>query len=43
VEKRDKFIAEISKEYINRNPQCIDKNGAIHVEMVRLEVEAIKS
>lgn len=37
---REEFISEIAEEYIRQYP--IDKNGKLHVAMVRLEVEAVK-
>ncbi len=39
-EKRDKFISAISSKYLEIEPE--DSNGAVHVSMVRLEVEAEK-
>lgn len=38
VTQRDTFIETIATEYIDNNP--LDSDGSIHVEMVRLEVEA---
>ncbi|AEH43993.1 Trans-aconitate 2-methyltransferase [Thermodesulfatator indicus DSM 15286] len=35
---REEFISEVIKRYLEKHPQ--DKNGCIHVQMVRLEVEA---
>ncbi len=37
-DQRDRFIAEIVESYIERHPP--DKDGMVHVPMVRLEVEA---
>jgi trans-aconitate 2-methyltransferase len=39
--RREAFIEELACNYTNKYPQ--DKKGTIHVHMVRLEVEAIKS
>lgn len=39
-EKRDKFVEEISAKYIEKVP--MDADGKVHVEMVRIEVEAEK-
>ena len=37
---RTEFVEEIVESYINQN--YIDDNGHIHVEMIRLEVDAVK-
>ena len=39
-EKRDEFIGEISKRYLEKMPMTSD--GKVHVAMVRIEVEAEK-
>ena len=39
-DKRDAFIQHIVDQYVEGNPP--DHNGKIHVNMVRLEVEAVK-
>jgi trans-aconitate 2-methyltransferase len=39
-DQRDHFISEIIEAYIDRHP--LDKDGIVHVPMVRLEVEALK-
>ena len=41
VHKRKEFITRIIEKYIEKYP--LDSNGNIHVNMVRLEVEAIKN
>jgi trans-aconitate 2-methyltransferase len=38
--KRESFVQEVVQRYIDRYP--VDREGNIHVKMVRLEVEAIK-
>ena len=38
--KRDNFIANFVETYLERTP--LDKNGLAHVQMVRLEVNALK-
>ena len=40
-EKRELFIEEISKRYLEHSPA--DLKGNIHVAMVRIEVEAEKA
>jgi trans-aconitate methyltransferase len=40
AEKRDKFVDAISTKYIERTP--VDSKGRLHVQMLRLEVEAEK-
>ncbi|MFZ0453485.1 MAG: hypothetical protein WAM24_07005, partial [Ignavibacteriaceae bacterium] len=40
-DKRENFISRIIKKYIEKYPK--DLNGKIHIKMVRLEVEAVKS
>ena len=40
IEKRDKFVKEIVKRYIKNHP--IDADCVIHLNMMRLEVEACK-
>ncbi len=40
-EKKKLFIAELADRYVNRHPA--DARGTIHVAMMRLEVEALKS
>jgi len=39
-EKREQFIELIATNYLEKMP--LDKNGYVHVPMIRLEVEAIK-
>ena len=39
-EKRDMFIKDISSNYLSKIP--LDKEGKVHVAMVRIEVEAEK-
>ena len=39
-EKRDKFVDAVSTKYIERTP--VDSKGRLHVQMLRLEVEAEK-
>ena len=39
--RRENFIEELAENYINKYPA--DDNGLIHVDMVRLEVEAVNS
>jgi trans-aconitate 2-methyltransferase len=41
VHKRKGFITRIIEKYVEKYP--LDSNGNIHVNMVRLEVEAIKN
>lgn len=38
--KRENFVQEVVQRYIDRYPT--DKDGNVHVKMVRLEVEAVK-
>ncbi|MCI5190149.1 MAG: SAM-dependent methyltransferase, partial [Candidatus Electrothrix sp. AS4_5] len=38
VEQRDVFITELSDRYIVKYP--VDSKGEVHVDMIRLEVEA---
>ncbi len=40
LEKRGNFIKTLSTEYIKIQP--LDSRGKVHVEMVRIEVEAEK-
>ena len=40
AEKRDKFVDAVSTKYIERIP--VDSKGRLHVQMLRLEVEAEK-
>ena len=40
AERRDAFVAEIIDRYLARRP--LDADGNVHLEMVRLEVEAHK-
>ncbi len=40
-EKREEFITRLIDKYIERHP--LDHEGKVHVDMVRLEVEAIKN
>jgi trans-aconitate methyltransferase len=35
---REDFVKEMASSYLERHPQ--DENGGVHVQMVRLEVEA---
>lgn len=37
---RDEFVGEVVERYIERHPA--DKDGTVHVQMVRLEVEAVR-
>ncbi|MGD1043718.1 MAG: methyltransferase domain-containing protein [Bacteroidota bacterium] len=39
-EKRDTFIARLADDYIQRH--SVDENGMVHVNMMRLEIEAVK-
>ena len=39
-EKRDSFIAQIADDYLQY--RSVDENGSVHVNMMRLEVEAVK-
>jgi trans-aconitate 2-methyltransferase len=39
-EKREAFVAQMVDQYLERCP--VDKQGLVHVRMVRLEVEALK-
>jgi trans-aconitate 2-methyltransferase len=39
-EKRDAFIARLANDYLQQ--QSVDENGMVHVNMMRLEVEAVK-
>ncbi len=39
-EKRELFISQLADEYLQQHPA--DENGIVHVNMMRLEVEAIK-
>lgn len=41
VDLREKFIDEIALKYLENHP--MDKDGLVHVKMVRLEVEAINT
>ncbi|MCP4750103.1 MAG: SAM-dependent methyltransferase, partial [Proteobacteria bacterium] len=40
-EQREGFINELASQYIEKNPA--DANGGVHVDMIRLEVEATKT
>jgi trans-aconitate 2-methyltransferase len=40
-EKRESFISELADGYLEKHPA--DKDGVVHVKMVRLEVEAMKN
>jgi trans-aconitate methyltransferase len=39
--QREEFVGELVEKYLHKYPA--DRNGTIHVKMVRLEIEAIKS
>jgi trans-aconitate 2-methyltransferase len=39
-EKRDMFITRLADDYLQQN--SVDENGMVHVNMMRLEVEAVK-
>jgi hypothetical protein len=39
-EKREIFISQLADDYLQQHPA--DENGAVHVNMIRLEVEALK-
>jgi trans-aconitate 2-methyltransferase len=39
-EKREIFISQLADDYLRQHPA--DENGVIHVNMIRLEVEALK-
>jgi trans-aconitate 2-methyltransferase len=40
IDKRETFIARLADEYLQLHPT--DENGMVHVQMMRLEVEAVK-
>jgi hypothetical protein len=39
-EKREVFISQLADDYLRLHPA--DENGMVHVNMIRLEIEALK-